>query len=164
MKNLIVLLLLVGCGGRQYKVGNRVEVRVSAAYSAYDKTQFTAKVAEAAVNWHRALPSCKAPFPLQGDGTPTVVMLIPPAEWGYGAGSIGFTPTQDFVAVKGPVPGQPLGFIVDIVTHEFGHIVGLLHTNDETSIMGTRSVTVLNSYDTRKAKEKLAGGVCKAAP
>jgi hypothetical protein len=163
MRTLVLLLLLVGCAGR-YAVGNRVEVRTSSAYDALAKTQFTAKVAEAAVNWHQALPSCKAPFPLQGSGEPVVVMLIPPAEWNYGPGSIGFTPTKDFVAVKGPVPGQPLGFIVDIVTHELGHVVGLMHTNDETSIMGPKPVTKLNSFDTRKAREKLTGGVCPKTP
>jgi hypothetical protein len=159
MKTIVLALLLMGCAGR-YTIGNRVEVRVSKAYDALARAQFTAKVAEAAVNWHQALPSCRAPFPLQGEGTPMVVLLVPPSEWGFGGNSIGFTPTKDTVYVKGPVPGQPLGFIVDIVTHEFGHAVGLLHTNDETSIMGPRPVTKLNSYDTRKAKEKLAGGVC----
>lgn len=84
-------------------------------------------------------------------------MLIPPAEWTYSPGSIGFTPTKDFVAVKGPTPGQLLGFIL-------GHVVGLLHTNDETSVMGPRMVTKLNAYDAKRAREKLAGGVCPKAP
>lgn len=153
MLRLTLLSLLVGC---QYQIGNVVVPELSDAYSSEMREQWTKKVSTAAAVWYEAVgPGCIEPFPLDGEGSPLVVTMYSPDEWDY-SGALGYTPTQDTVEVKGPRPDQPLGLMLDVLVHEFGHVMRLQHDETPHSVMNSNNTNVLPSEeDARRARQYL---------
>ena len=156
MKFLLVVLAAVFVVNCKYEVGNPVEVRVDGDYTDQDgmMNMFTEQVAEASVIWRDALgPNCVDPFPLEGDGETLPITLRTPENWKYG-GAIGFTPA-DYIEIEGPEDGVVLNDMVNAIVHEMGHVLGLQHNSDRTSVMGPRVPKIPNARDISTAKLNL---------
>jgi len=150
IRALLIALLASGC---TYELGNRVEPIVADGYDASIAAEWRDLVAEAGAIWRDAL-GCADPFPSDGDGPTLPVTLYPPATWPGGPGRVGLAAADD-VIVKGPVPGEPMGLMIDILLHELGHIMHLGHNlGDPTSVMyvPVRQVTWPNARDIELAR------------
>lgn len=146
----LISLFCVGCI-QEYQIGNAVEARVSGSYSKEMAELWEEKVEIASGIWRDALgEGCVDPFPMNGDGPVLPITLYTPEEWEY-SDALAFTPA-DYIDVKGPRKDGEMGFMVDLVVHEMGHVIGLWHNNDPTSIMGLKGAYIPNENDIREAK------------
>ncbi len=150
---LLTLSTLVGCD--TYAIGNPVVVTASSKYTDDELAAFHAKVEQASITWGDILVDCIDPFPMRGDGVPLEVHPYAPDEWPHAAWAIGFVPTGEWIDVKGPTPGDELGLLVDVVTHEMGHVIGLSHNGRATSVMSPKLPLVPDAEDQRIARARL---------
>ncbi len=159
MRRIILLctfgLLAVGCVS-EYQYGNAIEVRMSSAFAPEVMGIWRDKVEQAAEIWKTALGEhCINPFPMSGAEPALVIMLYPKEEWNL-PGVLGHAPLPDLIEVEGPSESEEqLGFMVDIVAHEMGHILRLTHNQDPTSIMSPGRHLPLNKDDIQRARKTL---------
>lgn len=121
MRALLLLVLAVGCG--PWEPGAPVR--------AVGDDAWRAQVEEAGAIWGAALSGCvDDPFPVDDDGGMDVE-LISVARWPHADNEVGYTPTPDWVHVRGDSSED----LVDVIVHEFGHRLHLGHAEDRESVM-----------------------------
>lgn len=149
MRSMIFLLAALGCSD-QWSPGRPITPVLHASAPESWSDGWRDKVAEAADRWNSVL--CFDVFVVGEDGAPFT--LFARDAWPHYPQTIGFTPADE-VHVRGPVPEDELGLLVDVLMHEMGHLMTLQHSVEPDSIMRTRTSGVLvpSEADIRGALE-----------